>query len=648
MNKRFFSLLWLVLPFVLSAQTFSRYDVNHDGKVTAADVALVVNAVVGKINYPVEMVSLSRTTASLTIGNTLSLTATVTPADADKPALTWQSSDTSVAIVSETGQVSAIAPGKCTITASATDGSNVQVSCQLTVSPIYVSSVALSKSMLTLTIGNSSTLTATVLPANATTPALTWTSSDPKVATVIDGKITTIAPGKCTITASATDGSGQKGICQLTVNPVFVSSLTLSASSLELDEDEEVTLTATLTPANATIKTLIWASSNTNVAIVTDGTITPKAEGTAIITASTTDGSGISAQCEVSVGMYTLSVTNVHAGRLDSTSPYLEFQDLRRQIKYLTISGPLNSSDIRLLRTMESLEVLDMRGASIVGGSSINYYDGGGTMAYWGTAVGAQTAQDNEFPAYFMKDSKLAKLHTLYMPNSVTVIPYGALWEAENLKHVYLGSSLETITILSFNCGIEEITIPKSVKTCMNTAFEKCYQLKNIYVEEGNQYMISIEGALYTKLSPTSYMSDYRLVCWPLAKKFNGFPTQFPTGGVLKEISSRCFSDCESLTSLVVPATVRVVGSAAFARCKNLRSLTLLYPYSSLDLGQQLFFESGEALEEIHLKTSTPPSRALSTSDGINLRKCKLYVPEGSGSKYRNDSYWRSFSIYEE
>lgn len=163
---------------------------------------------------------------------------------------------------------------------------------------IATTGVTLSQSSLTLNVGGSSTLTATVSPSNATNKTVTWTTSNASVATVSGGKVTAVGPGTATITA--TTSGGQKATCTVTVR-VPVTGISISRSTLALTVGATSTLTATVAPSNASDKSYSWSSSNSGVATVnSSGLVTAKANGTATITATTTDG-GKKASCTVTV-----------------------------------------------------------------------------------------------------------------------------------------------------------------------------------------------------------------------------------------------------------------------------------------------------------------------------------------------------------
>ncbi len=151
------------------------------------------------VRVPVESVNLNRTDITLDEGESITLKATVTPKDADDQAVTWSSSDGSIVSVDQEGTVQAIKQGSAIIQAKAGDK---QATCSVTVAK-RVTSVTLDKTSLTLHVGETSTLTATVQPDDATNKTLTWDSSIPSVATVDNGAIKGISIGETVVKATA-------------------------------------------------------------------------------------------------------------------------------------------------------------------------------------------------------------------------------------------------------------------------------------------------------------------------------------------------------------------------------------------------------------------------------------------------------------
>ncbi len=171
---------------------------------------------------------------------------------------------------------------------------------------VKVTSITLAPASASLEVAGTTTLTATVLPTNATNKNVSWKSSNVSVATVSNGVVKGLTAGTATITATAADGSGVQGVCTVTVKAagpagVKVTKITLDKTTASLEEGKTEKLTATVEPSNATDSKVTWTTSNSSVATVSDGTITAVKAGTATITATAADGSGIKAECAVTV-----------------------------------------------------------------------------------------------------------------------------------------------------------------------------------------------------------------------------------------------------------------------------------------------------------------------------------------------------------
>ena len=262
-------------------------------------------------------ITLDKTTAELTEGETLTLTATVTPEDATDKTVTWTSSDETIATVKD-GVVTALKAGKVTITVTSTSNSSVSATCEITVNAkvIPATGIALDKTTAELTEGETLTLTATVTPEDATDKTVTWTSSDETVATVANGVVTALKAGKATITAKAGEVSAT---CEITVNAKVIptTGITLDKTTAEMTEGETLTLTATVTPENATDKTVVWTSSDETVATVANGVVTAFKAGKATIRAKSGE---VSATCEITVNAKVIPATGI---ALDKTTAEL-------------------------------------------------------------------------------------------------------------------------------------------------------------------------------------------------------------------------------------------------------------------------------------------------------------------------------------
>ena len=208
-------------------------------------------------NVPVDRVALSPSTLNLKEDETGTLTATVEPSNATNKNVTWESSNTSVATVDATGEVTAIGAGTATITVTTEDG-NKTATCAVTVTAatVSVTGVTLSQNEAHLYYNrtpNTLTLTATVAPDNATDKTVTWTSSNPSVATVENGVVTAVACGTAVITATAADGSGASASCTVTVSSYLPPANPNYRITVEATQGGTVTADPTAAKAGATV-----------------------------------------------------------------------------------------------------------------------------------------------------------------------------------------------------------------------------------------------------------------------------------------------------------------------------------------------------------------------------------------------------------
>ena len=252
----------------------------------------------------VEKVSLNKSATTLTEGESETLTATITPSNAtgDKT-VKWSSSNEAVAAVDSNGKVTAKKAGTAVITATSSNGKTAGCTVTVKQKEIAITGISLNKSATSLTEGESETLTATITPSNATgDKTVKWSSSNEAVAAVdSNGKVTAKKAGTAVITA--TSSNGKTAGCTVTVKQkeIAITGISLNKSATSLTEGESETLTATITPSNATgDKTVKWSSSNEAVAAVdSNGKVTAKKAGTAVITATSSNGK--TAGCTVTV-----------------------------------------------------------------------------------------------------------------------------------------------------------------------------------------------------------------------------------------------------------------------------------------------------------------------------------------------------------
>lgn len=282
-------------------------------------------------------------TISLDIGATQKITPSHLPSELQAPLYVWQSSDATIFTVDNQGNISAIGVGEATLTVKSTE-LNLTASSKVTVLPIAASGVIIRPESTSLLIGESIQLEATVQPENTTDKTITWESLDETIATVTeDGMVEAVGLGKTRITATSGEASG---FVEITVDPILAEELILNVTEVNLLVGSTATLSATIEPENTTNKDITWSSSDEEIAQVSDGVITAKGVGKAVITA--TCGNATST-CEVTVDPVKVTGINLMEETLN-----MEMSDF---YKLTAIIHPENATNKNILWTSEDTNI---------------------------------------------------------------------------------------------------------------------------------------------------------------------------------------------------------------------------------------------------------------------------------------------------
>ena len=291
-------------------------------------VAIIMSTACGKVVkepeqaiISVESVTLDPESATIPVDGKVVITASVLPEDATFRTIAWKSSDPAVAAVYN-GTVLGVAEGTATITATVGD-QTATCSVSVTEKIVLVTSVTLDKTELTLEVGFSETLTATVFPEDATDKTVTWSSTNNSVASVTGGVVTARKEGVTTIKATA---GGITATCTVTVPHVYVpvESISLNKTETTIAVGGSETLEATIDPINAD-EEVTWSSSNETIATVDNGVVVAVAEGIAIITAKAGDKS---ASCTVTVTHVMVPVESITLNKTETSIPEGGFEVL--------------------------------------------------------------------------------------------------------------------------------------------------------------------------------------------------------------------------------------------------------------------------------------------------------------------------------
>lgn len=260
------------------------------------------NVVVGFCNVtvlqPVEGMTLSEGEVTSRIGDKVQLRASVTPDNATNQKVTWKSSNTNVATVSDNGLVTMKAAGTVSIICTSVDNPSVQAFCNVTVLKA-VSGVSLDIDSKEMYVGENYRLTYLVSPRDASTPEVIWTSTNTSVVQVDGtGMLTARGVGQAEIIIKTVDGS-YMDLCTIVVKQK-PTNVKLSVTNLTMNAGEYFYLDAVLTPANSTKEGLVWECVDTNIATVSSsGRVSALKGGQTIIMVKTENGA--TAYCKLTV-----------------------------------------------------------------------------------------------------------------------------------------------------------------------------------------------------------------------------------------------------------------------------------------------------------------------------------------------------------
>jgi xyloglucan-specific exo-beta-1,4-glucanase len=282
---------------------------------------------------------LSASSLNIAVGDTTRINA-ITLIN-DTVSWTWTSNDTTIAEVDTTGLVTGIALGSVVITAHSDNGKNIMITIRVTVP---VTGLFITPSVDSLDVGEQVQLTANVTPADA---EVTWYSVNSAVASVsTSGLVTGNKAGLSIITATA----GDKRVTIPVVVGILPSGISLTPSADTIKIEGTTQLSATILPEDASDKKVVWSSNKPTVAGVdTLGLVTGKSAGSAVITASSTDGS-VKATCAITV----TSDTAVWINPAPAPSSILIYPN--------PLNGKELSVDLGEWRGQVRIEILDLKG----------------------------------------------------------------------------------------------------------------------------------------------------------------------------------------------------------------------------------------------------------------------------------------------
>ena len=251
----------------------------------------------------VQAISLNATQKEVIVGDSFTLTATLSPENATNRNVIWKLVSGHAISLSNTGVIQAKKVGEALVRAEAADGSGITAECKVVVKPRLVQAISLNATQKEVIVGDSFTLTATLSPENATNRNVIWKLvSGHAISLSNTGVIQAKKVGEALVRAEAADGSGVSAACKVVVKPRLVQEISLKLEKDTVAVGEHFTVTADVLPKNATNSTLQWSVSDPLLLKhLGAGSFETLKTGSATITAQARDGSKQEASCRIEI-----------------------------------------------------------------------------------------------------------------------------------------------------------------------------------------------------------------------------------------------------------------------------------------------------------------------------------------------------------
>ena len=542
----------------------------------------------------VETMAFAESSVSIVKTEDKTIKLTLEPVEADKH-MVWTSSDESVATVVQ--NMNAVYPleaivvahkvGKATIKAEAQDGSGMSATCEVEVTPLMASDLSLQTASVVRTIPTQ--LEAKVSPADADNKKLKWTSLTPDVATITeDGMMTGLKMGTAKVKAETTDGSNLSCVFEVQVTGLPVSTISLPAES-SIVKTESMKLEYSILPLASDNQKLKWSSNATYIASVDEntGVITAHKVGDAIITATATDGSGISAST-------TIRVTPLKVSQIEMPKEISLLHTLSKQIE-VNIAPEL--ADNKTLKwTSDNEDVATVTQEGVVKGLKVGKANIT-VMAIDGSGVSA-TCKVTVKPVVIDLSTKTINLRKgeSYAEQIVNVLP-------ENYDHNEVVWTSADNSIASINSeGVITAVKPgiTTIKYSLGNDSGITAECKVIVYDENVVYVGGIYYIIDKQKSEATVTSIYggkntSLDAEQVAQCYSGtinIPDNVIYEGykyTVTKVGSYAFNCQNELQSIYIPRTVKAVEPYAAIKAEKLNRVNVADESQLENIGEQAF-----------------------------------------------------------
>jgi hypothetical protein len=295
-------------------------------------------------------------------------------------------------------------------------------------------------------------------------------------------------------------------------------------------------------------------------------------------------------------------------------------------ISNLALKGEINGNDIATIRSMARLCTLSLKNVDIVEGGSFTVYE---------TPI---SVTRNVVPANMF--TRMSNLISVDLPQKAVSLGDNAFYFCAGLISVNLGDSIKSIGDGAFSaCGeLSFISLPTHLTSLGTSAFMTCSSLKSITLPES-----------LTTIGETAFWSCKELKAIAIPGNVTSIGkdafcgcssmTSISIANGLPSIGEGAFRACP-VTSVTIPNSVKTIGKRAFADCTSLTKMIL---GSGVTTIEDYAFDACSALNEIHCKALIPPTGIYGFSN-VQENTCKLYVPKGTVTSYKNAFLWAGFA----